>query len=1182
MTKFDAETVSLQGFNLIEASAGTGKTYTLAELYLRLVLDSDLTVDKILVVTYTRAATEELRDRLRQKLVDARDDLLNEPANRKMLTKIIEPEPIRLASQKLMLAIQSFDEAAIFTIHGFCQRVLGDFSFESSLPFEVELIGDEQVLLQSITDDFWRREVTLADKGFVAYLLSKHESPETLLKSVRNLIGKPYIQCVAVPEMDASNYSKLVATQFEQLKTIWAIEQEQVISVLENTALLSQASYKPTKVESLLQNLMILLAQPSFPSSLFKDFAHFSSTKIEKAKKKNQELPELNFWVVCELLLEQYQRLQQARVLQHQRLRLSLLQHLQKNVPAQKMQQQIQSYDDLLLNLEHALNGERGDWLVAEIRQQYQAALIDEFQDTDPVQYTSFNRIYADSGLPTFLVGDPKQAIYSFRGADIFTYLRAKSKVVGDNTHTLETNWRSHPDLVSAINTLFKRHEDPFIYQDIPFHAVGAARDNIPVLKVKEGESAPLQILWADSGVKPYSKKVLTEISATVTADEIARLLNLAEAGDAVLFDEEREQSKPLSGGDIAVLVRNHRQGHEIQQALQERDINSVRQGTDNVFNSDEAQMLVRILLAIEEPNNESRLCSALATNLWGLNASELYQLQQEDQHWNTQLDLFSELHQTWLKYGFMRVFRELLTAISAQQRLLTLPNGDRQLTNLLHLAELIQDYSRHHNEGMEAVLNWLTNHIQSIDPNDESAQLRLESDEQLVKIITIHKSKGLEYPIVFCPFLWDANLRSAKDKVVTFHDENNDNQACAAFSEPTLTQVKDGVTQEERAEDCRLLYVALTRARERCIIVWGGAKYQQGSHVSDSALFSLLHPKLSEVKTDVMHNDLMGLAESNHISVTTIGDNEQVRYQANNGQAQALAAREFNGIIQQPWRISSFSALAHGHDAELPDYDSQSGQQQVTITPVANSGLDRFSFPRGAQAGTCLHALFEYWDFVSQDTAEMARLVSRTLLQYGFDDKWTPVACQWLTEVLATPLTEVGLSLGQLTTVQRLDELEFYFPIANLSVKKLQQQLIPLLAQDEPLAMVINRLRFSDLTGFMKGFIDLVFEHQGRFYVVDYKSNHLGSTRADYQSSQVNESMVAHDYPLQYLIYSLALHRYLRLRLPDYDPEQHLGGVYYLFIRGMHPDWGQAGIFYDQADIALLDQLDRCLQGGD
>lgn len=1181
MTAFNAKTVSLSGLNLIEASAGTGKTYTLAELYLRLILEHGLKVSEILVVTYTRAATEELRDRLRQKLVDARDDLLKAPDDRDIVTAYIEAEEVRNASYKLSAAIQSFDEAAIFTIHGFCQRVLTDFAFESGLRFELELVGDDLALLQSATDDFWRREISMADKDFVTYLLAKHETPETLLRSVRSLVGKPYVQILPVPEMNLERCVQQAQKHFDELKKVWQEENEQVIATFNNKALLNGNKYRSASVKKWLALLTNMLAQETMPVSVFEGFEKFTQGKMEEGLKKGQDLPELYFWRVCENVFEHFQQLQHARELQHQQLRVTLLGYLRESLPEQKLKQQVQSYDDLLINLEQALNGQRGDWLVEQLRQQYRAALIDEFQDTDPVQYASFSRIYADSGLPTFLVGDPKQAIYSFRGADIFTYLKAKSRA--EHEHTLTTNWRSHPTLVTAVNSLFERHSEAFIYQDIPFNAVGYARDEAAALVVDDSDTSALQILWSGSE-KPMAKRELTVIAATTTADEIATLLNKSYDGQASLVDEKTGITRDLTGGDIAVLVRNHRQANVIQQCLQQRGINSVQQGRDNVFTSSEALLLERVLLAIAEPNNEQRVTAALASTLWDFNASELYELKQDETQWHAQLDFFYELHQLWLKHGFMRVFRQCLVSISAEQRLLSLPDGERQLTNLNHIAELIQSQFRHQNDSMEAVLYWLETHIQSAEANDEAAQLRLESDEQLVKIITIHKSKGLEYPIVFCPFLWDANLRSANDTVISFHQDDDSKQACAAFSEPALSQAAKGVTIEEQAEDSRLLYVALTRARERCIIIWGNVSGRgDGTHVSDSALFSLLHPTLDEQDGELMYSDLQELAQKSGgtISIDRITEQETVMYDATSEQAQSLSARPFKGSIDQhPWNIGSFSALTKGHDAELPDYDAQTSVELVTVPVVERSILDRFSFPRGAQAGTCLHALFEYWDFTSQDDDAMTALVSRTLLQYGFEDKWTVVVCQWLKEVLATPLNKESLSLGQISQAKRLDELAFYFPVVELTVNSIQQALLPLFPEPSPLRTVIKRLGFYKLTGFMKGFIDLVFEHEGRFYIVDYKSNHLGNNQADYQSEQLDNAMISHDYPLQYLIYTLALHRYLKLRLPHYDPEQHLGGAYYLFIRGMNSEWERAGIFYDKPDLDVLNAFDRCIQG--
>ncbi len=1160
MTAFNVNTVALHDLNIIEASAGTGKTYTLAELYLRLLLEKDLTVDQVLVVTYTRAATEELRERLRQKLVDARDQRTNQ----------FEQE--RTEVKKLNLAIQSFDEAAIFTIHGFCQRVLGDYAFESGLHFELELIGDDSELLQSVADDFWRKHVTTADKEFVAYLLAKNESTETLLQSVRSYISKPYLNILPIPEFDIAQFTQQAQLQFKRVKTTWQAQQETIIATLQNKTLLNGNKYRKTSVEKWLLLLAELCEHKTLPATLFDGFERFTKAKLEDALKDDQHLPELGFWVECELLLEQFNQLQHARALQLQGLRLQLLNYLRETVPQRKQQQGVLSYDDLLLNLEQALNGKRGDWLAERLRENYRAALIDEFQDTDPIQYASFSRIFSGSGLPTFLVGDPKQAIYSFRGADIFTYLKAKAEA--EHEHTLTTNWRSHPDLVLAVNTVFSRQAKPFIYQDIPFHSIAAERPKQQILHIQGDNSSALNILWAKSD-KSLTKGELTVVAANATANEIAQLLSLSQQVKATLLEDKTKQLVAVTGGDIAVLVRNHRQAYAIHTCLQLRGINSVQQGRENVFLSNEALMLQRVLLAIAEPNNESRIKSALTTSLWGLDANALHQLQQDEAQWLKQLNLFYDLHQLWLKYGFMRLFRHLLITASVEQRLLALPDGERQLTNLLHLAELIQDFCSKHSEGIEAVLHWLSNQRQSENSSDEAAQLRLESDEQLVKIITIHKSKGLEYPIVFCPFLWDAHLRSANDKVITFHQATQNNFASVAFSEPALSQAAESATLEERAEDLRLLYVALTRARERCVIVWADVK-----NVEISALFSLLHPALTEVDATAMSVDLKALVQtsSGTISIESASADNTVVYQASKDKTQILAAKEFKGVIQPPWRIGSFSALTRGHDAELPDHDTN---DHAAIKPIVNTNiLDRFSFPRGAQAGTCLHAILEVWDFTDHDDDALQLLVGRILLQYGFDEKWLGVVCQWLNQVVTTPIGTAAIILANLTRQQRLDELEFYFPVANLSVRSLQQKILPLLVTGSPLARVIKRLSFYSLTGFMKGFIDLVFEYQGKYYVVDYKSNHLGDTDKAYQAESLNEAMVAHDYPLQYLIYSVALHRYLKLRLTDYAPEQHLGGVYYLFIRGMHPEWGQAGVFYDKLDATLLEEFDHCLQG--
>jgi exodeoxyribonuclease V beta subunit len=471
----------------------------------------------------------------------------------------------------------------------------------------------------------------------------------------------------------------------------------------------------------------------------------------------------------------------------------------------------------------------------------------------------------------------------------------------------------------------------------------------------------------------------------------------------------------------------------------------------------------------------------------------------------------------------------------------------------------------------MEAILMWLASQRQAADKSGDAAQIRLESDEQLVKVITIHTSKGLEYPIVFCPFLWHQSQFNQQPTVMTFH-RADDNQACVAFGEPGFSEAQPIMAEGQQAEDLRLLYVALTRAREQGEIVWAPVK-----NVQQSALFQLLHPELEQVDAGEMLQNLQQMVASNQDNMNVIAwdaDVPPVVKQADIS-AQTLQARQFAGQIQTPWHIGSFTGLSHGQHIELPDHDAPLLPVDM---PSSESRQDRFGFPKGANAGTCLHSLFEHWDF-QQQNEELTSLVEKTLSQFGIDNEWSAVISSWLDAVVSTKLhQQTGLTLRDIQPQQRLDEMAFFFPVRQLTAKRLKQTLMPFVDDYPILSPVVKSLQFVDLSGFMKGFIDLVFEYEGRFYIADYKSNWLGTQADNYQQAALDEAMVAHSYPLQYLIYSLALHRYLQTRLPDYDPEQHFGGVYYLFIRGMHPDWGQAGVYFERPSTALLEALDRCM----
>ncbi len=1157
MKLFDAKTVELQGINLIEASAGTGKTFTLAELYCRLVTEKQLEVSQILVVTYTRAATEELRSRLRKRLVD----------ERQALAKNDDADPMVL--KRLKLAIQSFDEAAIFTIHGFCQRALQDFAFESGHFFDMEMVTDEQDIKQAVVDDFWRRYISTADKAFARFVLSQKLTPETLLSAVGSLPGKPYLHYLPLPTIDVNAAQQLVDSNFAHVRQRWLQEAEQALAVLRDADLLNGNKYRKASVEGWIVEMQQLMNSPEVPSQLFDKFIKFTRSELEGALKKNKALPELSLWDACEALHDAMQMLMQGRELQLQHLHQQLAQYLCDELPKRKLQSKVQAFDDLLINLQQALKGEQGEKLAARIRQQFKAALIDEFQDTDPIQYECFSSIFAGSEQPVFFVGDPKQAIYSFRGADIFTYLNAKK--ASENEFSLDTNWRSHKRLVDAVNTLFDRQDTPFIYDAIPFYPVKAAKDGEPGLSLSGSTPAPLEFVWLPAEKDQINKGEMGDSAARISAAQIAELIQQSAQGEVKLTDKNGEV-RPLNGGDIAVLVRSHTQGSAIQQALRAQGINSVQQSRDNVFDSAQAVMLERVLLAVANPSNDSLIATALTTPIFNKTAGQLFDLQNNDTAWLEQVDYFVTLHERWRNSGFIVMLRSLLLELDVQRRLLQQPDGERQLTNLMHLAELVQAYASRRNSTMEAILAWFASQRQASANGLDAAQIRLESDEQLVKVITIHTSKGLEYPVVFCPYLWHQGKPRQKPAVMVFHRGEN-NEACAAFGEPGFSEAEPVVALEEKAEDLRLLYVALTRARERCIILWGAAKESDRT-----AMFRLLHGE-DKVDEAQMLDDLKQLAAAHpeNIGIQNAPELSATMEVIDSQTATNLTARTFSGKVQPHWRVGSFSGLSRGHNIEKPDYDAE------TITAdwpqPTEPRQDRFGFPRGANAGTCLHSLFEHWDF--QSTGEdWQQLIAKTLKQFGINEKWQPVVNDWLPAVVQTPLDEQsGLSLQAITKAQRLDEMAFYFPVNELTVQRLKKALTPHINTMPVLESILTQLNFEKLQGFMKGFIDLVFEFDGRFYIADYKSNWLGDAISDYSRERLDEEMIKHGYPLQYLIYSLALHRYLTLRLPDYDPEQHFGGAYYLFIRGMQPEWGQAGVYFERPPFAVLDALDRCMK---
>ena len=1168
------------GRSLIEASAGTGKTWTLTALYARLLLERELSVGQILVVTYTTAATAELRERIRARLAELLALYEGGVSGDAFLNELHRRYPGEAARRRLLLAVHGFDEAAIFTIHGFCQRALQDSAFEAGGDFDAELTQDDREVLDALLGDAWRHVLAEADPAWARFLAKQRITPATLRQALRSHLGKPYLQ-VEPREPAGEDELDAASAAWQCAAALWQAEGYAWVEVLREHGGLSQSTHKLAKLPLWSAELDAYFADPAALFDVPDGLAKLGAAALLKATKKSFDAPQSAVAEALDALSEALAAAVPAGRQKLIALQVELLDRLNVELPNRKATQRLLAFDDLLNNLNEALLSAAGDDLAERLREQYPLALIDEFQDTDPIQYAIFDRIYSEGGDLCF-VGDPKQAIYAFRGADLATYLQARD--AAERQYDLPFNYRSTPELIAALNRLFDRPQ-PFAENGLVYPPVSAGKKSRATLVLPEQDgTAPLGLVWL--GDESLNKARAGELAALDTARRIAGLL--AASADQTAYFEDDGDRKLLKGGDIAVLVSNHREAASVAAELAARGVPSVRRGRDSVWHSEEAAELAAVLAAYAEPGREGVLRYALATRLLGRDAAQIARCQDDERAWDGERAAAEQYHQLWQQQGFMRVFRAWLDQEQVAERLLASLDGERRLTNLLHLGELLQAESLQR-PGLEPLLAWFQAQRGS-EGAGEDALLRLESDAERVQIVTIHTSKGLEYPLVFCPFLWDGRLLGQHTDSARCHDEQG--RPLLDLGSDRLDERLQAARRESFAEKLRLTYVALTRARDRLWLHWGpaalpkakkdGSLPDEGLH--SSALAWLLHGRtlagedalaelaqyLSTREGPALAAELDQLAVASDGLIARLAPLAQEASAAGEGRAEPpQALQPFTRSLHSAWRIGSFSGLAAGMHMEAPDRDS------LALVDASEPGTGFFAFPRGARAGTCLHAILEDW---MRGKGELAQLVPAALQAHGIDaELWSEIATQQLQAVLDTDLDGHGLRLSALQASRRLPELGFTFPVERLDVQRLRELLAdPAYGLPPAMRQAAERLQFDELKGFLKGFIDLTFEHAGRWYILDYKSNWLGPSAAHYGAERLEQAIAAEHYHLQYLIYLVALRRFLRTRLADFADEQ-LGGAWYLFLRGMPA----AGVYFARPSDALLDALDRLFAEG-
>ncbi len=1213
-----AQRFPLRGSHLIEASAGTGKTWTIAALYVRLVLGHGhddtrpvrpLMPPDILVMTFTRAATRELSDRIRKRLNEAAQVFRGTlPTQEEFLLDLLTDYPEGTAREQaahcLALAAQTMDEAAVYTIDAWCQRMLREHAFDSGNLFEETLVADEAALRLEAVQDYWRQQLYPLDTETLVQVRSIWRDVDALEADVRALMDKDLSagEPGSLAQVLSASQTQRQA-QLQQLKAGWLQRADVLLDWLLGQLADKQAGWDGRKLQAAkctqwLGAFKVWVqsegALPELQAAMKTGWDRFTPDNLRACRKPDAGAADLP--PVCSDYAQLLADLAKLPDVSHA-ARLHARSTVSARLRELKRRTAQFGFADMLQRLATALaRPDSGERLAQRLRTQFPVALVDEFQDTSPLQLQLFDAIYqlADNRQDTalLLIGDPKQSIYAFRGADIHSYLRARRATEGRH-HVLGTNFRSTQAVVDAVNGFFKlgdalpggvfdyrtSQEDPVPFEPVNANGLG---------QVLETSQGPMRALtWVHDGTLRNQRQAMKHL-AGLCAEHVVACLSDPQAR----YVEPGQPEKPLQPKDIAVLVRTGAEADAVRKALRERGVASVYlSDRDSVFASDEAADLCLWLQGVAHPQDLRAVRAALGTGTVGLSLTELQAMAEDDSLLDTRVQQLRELRQVWQAQGVLAMLRQSLHRLQLHQRWRAQPDGERRLTNVLHLAELLQNASQTL-DGEQALIRWLAQAVHEAGQGQDADEqiLRLESDEALVQVITIHKSKGLEYSVVCVPFAHALRQVERKNtRLLQRETADGQREWSLAFDDADVQRAD----RDRLREDLRLWYVALTRARHALWLGWSpiriGNSKECKNHLSAAGhLLGGEKPYEAEAWPQVAQQALAACGSG--VQLRTVPERVPVTgWSKPASGAQAQAAKVFGATFDRSWTIASFSRLARDlkHDASTaldlplalqlphPADDEPVVSEPVMSEPATTSRQVQawHRFARGPSAGNFLHDQLEWLaaeGFALEPGTSQARRLQRACERAGYEAQADDVQA-WLMRVVRQPLAGPNAPLQALQSV--LPEMEFWLPAHQLDAPAIDQACREYLMPGEPRPALPQ----SQLHGMLMGFADLVFEHQGRYWVLDYKSNHLGADDAAYTPQALQAAMAMHRYDVQAALYLLALHRLLRARLGrSYVPEQHLGGAVYLFLRGI--DGPAGGCCTLPASLPLLQTLDAML----
>lgn len=1111
---FNPLTSPLSGWNLVEASAGTGKTYSIALLVLRLMLEQKLRLKEILLVTFTNAATAELEERIRLFIRTAKQIALGKQHGgdiAQIVQNAISLHGEEEVKQLLKDAVYLLDERSIYTIHSFCQHILSEFAVETKQFFTTELIEDISLIYEASLHQFCRKKIATLPAPLLQYLYEAEEMPSM---STLNYIIKEVMAGRKWMGIQNANFSTPLQARVEN-----QIQQRELIrQSFDDTLqkLNAELNSDPITYKKLL----------GFKNdNTFQNFIEDPFNKdLNKAAEKNRALLSRFFAIYERAKLQKRQLDEAAKNIQNEII-FEAIESITKEIAEHKEKLQIHSFDDFINNLYNILASNDSESLKQILQQRYKAAFIDEFQDTDTRQFRIFELIFAHSKTVMYFIGDPKQSIYEFRGADVDNYLLAKQKM--GNLFSMNTNYRSSAEMISALNKFLLPQEgfDTFFYQQeqnrIDYEPVTGPPKNEKQKLLLDGK--PL------TGISQYAYPNNTELN-----DGVAALIQNLLFSDRYALSNS-EQLKPVLPSDIAVLCRSKTHAENIQKALQDVNISSIIGKESRILDSTEAKNMVYLLEAIESPS-KATIARALLSNFFKHTIDELSLLNE-----STLLNLFTGYKHLWIENGPYPALVKLSDDLGIKQNLLAtgLSGDEKILSNYNQLIEILNRLYNKNRSGPYETNLWLAKAITDKNSQENDYLQRLETDEQAIRIDTIHKSKGLEYKIVICPDLDLTDDSKATEGLKTIKDPAT-LQKILGWENSFTDAQKDHLKINNERENRRLLYVATTRAVSHLFIFKNTYHGFKNSTLSN---FIPDYDRLPQVEPFAL---------------------KRKSFSQNN---QQILVSNFP-LKQQHWAKLSYSYLSGQHNTTVKERTYELDDEYENFI---NNQLGR-----GAQIGTMLHEIFETLQFDKQ--SYYLQSITPITEKYAYllnNDNAPKLLLQLVENVLKTNIVidNESFCLADIDDGKQIPELEFDIPLRETTISILQSlstEAYPILLKNSPEI-------HEKLEGILNGKIDLFFEHGGKYYILDWKSNYLGPHLSYYSPQNIKAAMDENNYHLQYFIYTLAAKKFLESRI-DGEFSKLFGGVIYIFLRGARAG-KTTGTFIANPSKDIITQLNQIFQ---